>query len=208
MQWIHVLYGSSTQHPDKTNWFRDQIMRSSLSTQGCIVSSLGQSLIQCTFAHQHPVWAALNVLVWYRHSLPCIYRIEKKKKEIHNNETMLPTEVRKLPADCSEARAELNTSASFLSSELALTFLHHNPHLPRNRWGISGWWWGICEDDEHVKGEKTVDSTPFFRWMLQQQKKKKKTVHDDEDMDRLSLELLPQERKKERSTQRDRERER
>lgn len=36
-------------------------------------------------------------------------------------------------ADCSEARAELNTSASFLSSELALTFLHHNPHLPRNR---------------------------------------------------------------------------
>jgi hypothetical protein len=38
--------------------------------------------------------------------------------------------------------------------------------------------------------EKTVDSTPFFRWMLQQ--KKKKTVHDDEDMDMLSLELLPQ----------------
>jgi hypothetical protein len=47
-----------------------------------------------------------------------------------------------------------------------------------------------------------VDSTPFFRWMLQQ---KKKTVHDDEDMDRLSLELLPQERKKERSTERHRE---
>jgi hypothetical protein len=41
--------------------------------------------------------------------------------------------------------------------------------------------------------EKTVDSTPFFRWMLQQKKKKKKkTVHDDEDMDMLSLELLPQ----------------
>jgi hypothetical protein len=57
----------------------------------------------------------------------------KKEKEIHSNETMLPTEVRKLPADCSEARAELNTSASFLSSELALTFLHHNPHLPKNR---------------------------------------------------------------------------
>jgi hypothetical protein len=38
--------------------------------------------------------------------------------------------------------------------------------------------------------------------MLQQ---KKKTVHDDEDMDRLSLELLPQERKKERSTERHRE---
>jgi hypothetical protein len=47
-----------------------------------------------------------------------------------------------------------------------------------------------------------VDSTPFFRWMLQQ---KKKTVHDDEDTDRLSLELLPQERKKERSTERHRE---
>ncbi len=104
---------------------------------------------------------------------------------------MLPTEVRKLPADCSEARAELNTSASFLSSELALTFLHHNPHLPRNRWGIPGWWWGMCER------EKTVDSTPFFRWMLQQKKKKKKTVHDDEDMDKLSLELLLKERKKE-----------
>jgi hypothetical protein len=44
--------------------------------------------------------------------------------------------------------------------------------------------------------EKTVDSTPFFRWMIQQKKKKKKkkkkTVHDDEDMDMLSLELLPQ----------------
>jgi hypothetical protein len=40
--------------------------------------------------------------------------------------------------------------------------------------------------------EKTVDSTPFFRWMMKKKKKKKKTVHDDEDMDMLSLELLPQ----------------
>ncbi len=130
-------------------------MRSSLSTQRCIVSSLRQSLTQCTFAHQHPVWAALNVLVWYRHSLPCIYRIEKRKKKFS------------AMRQCCQQRSE---NYQQIAVKLRLSWTHLPPfslpswHLPfyittpisqKNRWGISGWWWGICEMRNMWKGENS-----------------------------------------------------